>query len=108
MNKFDPNKPCALDNGTPVRILATTLKGTHPIVAAIPTHIGHEILATFNTEGFSHDDTGRLVNIKRVTLNVYEGPEQLCASTLPGPVEDQLGTVTITMIDGKLTAQVSQ
>lgn len=31
---FDPNKPCQMRNGTPVRILAIDLKGDRPIAIA--------------------------------------------------------------------------
>lgn len=113
--KFDQSKPCALSDGTPARIIARDLRGGPPIAAVIEHKHQPDEVRQFYPDGTPWNDDGEyLVNVQSVTLVVWlnewgicTGPEgmQVMPTALPLPV---VGRVTLTIIDGKLTAEVKQ
>jgi hypothetical protein len=58
MSAFDPTRPVVTRDGRKARILATHLKDvTHPIVAAIESAAGQEVIYTFTLDGAMYADS---------------------------------------------------
>jgi hypothetical protein len=111
--KFDPSKPCALSDGTPARIIARDLRGGPPIAAVIEHKHQPDEVRQFYPDGSPWNDDGEhLVNIETATLSVWRnGLGYLeVRNYAPDRSHDavSVGNLTLTIIDGKLTAEVKQ
>lgn len=118
--KFDPTKPCALSDGLAVRILATDLSEPAPIAALIFGEQGQETFMRFRSEGRAWEDGDRhLVNIERAHYSVMRSNlgmlyvvDALAAPApmlLTGaPADTRVGGIVLNVVNGKLTAKVTQ
>lgn len=75
MKPIDFNKPLQVDDGIPVRLLASDLNGPFPVVVAIAAPDGDDYTCRFDSNGVAVGGFRHLMNVpeKRTRwLNIYE------------------------------------